>query len=76
MMMKLSTVKQGNKGRIVKIEGSREFKKKLLVMGLMEGEELSVENVSPLGSPIVVNIKSSKVALRKEEAEKIVVDIS
>lgn len=76
MMMKLSDAKKGNKGKIVKIEGNREFKKRLFVMGLLEGEDLTVENVAPFGSPIVVSIKSSKVALRKEEAENIIVDIN
>ncbi len=76
MMMKLSNAKKGNKGKIIKIEGNKDFKKKLFVMGLLEGEDFIVENIAPFGSPIVVSVKSSKVALRKEEAENIIVDIN
>jgi len=74
--MKLSNAKKGNKGKIIKIEGNKDFKKKLFVMGLLEGEDFIVENIAPFGSPIVVSVKSSKVALRKEEAENIIVDIN
>lgn len=76
MMMRLSRANRGSKGRIVKIEGAKEFRKKLSVLGLIEGEELSVDDVSLLGSPIVVSTKSARIALRKEEADKVVIDVS
>ncbi|MFN4245980.1 MAG: ferrous iron transport protein A [Brevinematia bacterium] len=75
MMMKLSNAKKGNKGRIVKIDGDKEFKKKVNVMGILEGEEFSVSEVFPMGSPIIINIRNSKIALRKDEAERLTVDI-
>ncbi|MEN2998937.1 MAG: FeoA family protein [Brevinematia bacterium] len=76
MVMRLSNTKLGNRGKIVKIEGNDEFKKRLLSMGFFEGEEVLVENISLFGSPIIVNVRSTKLALRKEEAERVVVDVS
>ncbi|MCX8028707.1 MAG: ferrous iron transport protein A [Brevinematales bacterium] len=76
MTLKLSNTSQGSIGKILKIDGAKDFKKKLLVMGILEGENFSVENVSPMGSPIVINVKSAKIALRKEEADKVIVEVS
>lgn len=75
-MTKLSDAKKGNVGYILKINGDRQFKRKLFVMGVLEGEKFLVEEVSPMGSPIVVSVKQAKIALRREEAENVIVDLS
>lgn len=44
-------------------------------MGVLVGEEIVIEKVAPMGDPIEVTIKSYKLSLRKNEAEKIDVEI-
>lgn len=75
-MTKLSDTKRGSEGYILKINGDKQFKKKLFVMGILEGERFLVENVSPMGSPIVLNVKQARIALRREEAENVIVELS
>ncbi len=74
MTLKLSEMKEGEKGRVLEISGSEQLKKKILVMGILPGEEVIVDRIAPFGSPIVVNVKNMKVALRKDEANHITVE--
>ena len=49
---------------------------KLLEMGCIPEEEISVELSAPLGDPIAINVAGYHLSLRTEEAEKIMVEIS
>jgi ferrous iron transport protein A len=44
-------------------------------MGFLPGEEISVEQIAPLGDPISVMISGYQVSLRINEAESIIVEI-
>lgn len=48
---------------------------KFLEMGCVPGEIVLIEHIAPLGSPIGLRVCGYLLALRKEEAEKIVVDV-
>ena len=43
-------------------------------MGVIPGDIVSVVKVAPLGDPIDIKIKNYHLSLRKEEAEKIIVE--
>ncbi len=75
MMMKLSEVKKGQKGKILKIEGDKALKTKIIRMGIFEGDEFLVDHVTPFNSNVVIKLKDLKIALRNDEAESIKVDI-
>jgi ferrous iron transport protein A len=45
-------------------------------MGLVRGSDVRVERVAPLGDPIEIKIKGYSLSLRKEDAEKIEVEIA
>jgi ferrous iron transport protein A len=75
MMMKLSELKKGQKGKIVKIDGDEKLKTKIIRMGIFEGDELSVDNVTPFNSNVVIKVKDIRIALRNDEAENIKVDV-
>ena len=53
----LSELKQGEKGKIVKIGGQRRFRRLLLDMGLVSGSKIEMERLAPLGDPIEFKIK-------------------
>ena len=74
-MVKLSDLKVGEKGKILKIANTGILKSKLLGMGFVKGEIVKIEKIAPLGSPIDVLIKNTHISLRKEEAEKIIVEV-
>lgn len=61
---------------IIKSFGETELYVKLLEMGIIPDEEISVELTAPLGDPIAVNVAGYQLSLRKDEACSIMVEIS
>ncbi len=72
--MNLSLLRPGQKGRITEIGAIGPVKRRLMDMGVLVGEHVSVEKIAPLGDPIEVIVKSYRLSLRKKEAEGIVVE--
>ncbi len=72
--MKLSMLKPGEAGKIIKIGSIGPLKRRLMDMGVLVGEIIRVEKVAPLGDPIEVTIKNYNLSLRKKEAEGINVE--
>ena len=66
-MFDLSTMKVGSKSEIIEIENSS-IKSKLIEMGFLEGRSLEVVFKAPLGDPIAIEINSTVISLRKDEA--------
>lgn len=73
MSKKLSELKLGQKA-IIKSFGSQDIYLKLMEMGCLPGEEISVDQVAPLGDPVSVSISGYKLSLRLDEAEHIIVE--
>jgi len=73
----LNELKNGDKGVIVSFddEGDSELKRHLLGMGFVKGSEITLEKIAPLGDPIKLRLKGYSICLRKNEAEKIKVEI-
>jgi ferrous iron transport protein A len=74
--MNLAGLKPGETGRIVSIGSIGPMKRRLMDMGLLVGEAVTVEKVAPLGDPIEVRIKSYSLSLRKQEANGIAVEVT
>jgi ferrous iron transport protein A len=69
--MTLSELKQGAIG-IVKEFTDLEMSVKLMEMGCLPGEQITVARVAPLGDPIAVNVSGYQLSLRKFEASTII----
>ncbi|MEX8549177.1 FeoA family protein [Mucilaginibacter arboris] len=69
--MKLSQLTIGKKG-IIKEFTDLEMSVKLMEMGCLPGEEISIQRVAPLGDPIAVNVSGYQLSLRKREASTII----
>ena len=76
MIKTLNKLKKGENGKITAFKDKGEFKKHLMEMGLVRGSDVRVERVAPLGDPIEIKIKGYSLSLRKEDAEKIEVEIA
>lgn len=70
--MKLSQLQKGEKAIIVDIN-TDEIPLKLLEMGCLPGNFISLFQIAPLGDPLFFNINDSMVAIRKETANHIVI---
>lgn len=73
MNKKLSELKLGQKA-IIKSFGSQEIYLKLMEMGCLPGEEISMEQIAPLGDPVSVSVAGYTLSLRLDEADHIIVD--
>jgi ferrous iron transport protein A len=73
MNKKLSELKQGQKA-IIKSFANQEIYLKLMEMGCLPGEEISLEQIAPLGDPVSVSVAGYRLSLRLDEAEHIIVD--
>ncbi len=70
---KLSELKTGEKGIIQRISGTGRFRQRLMEMGFVPGAEIRVERFAPLRNPIEYVLKGYHVSLRRDEAEKVIV---
>lgn len=73
--MKLSELKKGDRALIKDIIADMEFKNRLLSFGIARGEEIEVKAYSLAKQTIEIDIEGTLIALRKEEADKIEVEI-
>ena len=69
--MKLSELKTGERGVVVKVYGHGGFRKRIIEMGFVKGSKVKVILNAPLRDPIEYEIIGYKISLRREEASKI-----
>ena len=69
--MRLSELKTGERGVIVKVNGHGGFRKRIIEMGFVRGSRVKVILNAPLRDPIEYEIIGYKISLRREEAAKI-----
>ena len=58
---------------IASIGGARTFRRRLMEMGLVPGTRVSVVNVAPLGDPLELDVRDSRLSIRRGEAAHIAV---
>ncbi len=64
----LSTLKIGEKARVLGFELPPEHRQRLLEMGLTVGAEFEVVRFAPMGDPIDIKVRGYHLSLRKKEA--------
>ncbi len=74
-MKKLSELKKGERGKVLKVTGEPYVKNRLLTMGIIPGTEVVVSKLAPLGDPMDIIVKGYHLSLRKEEARCIEVEV-
>ena len=65
---------EGDEGKIVKVGGHGAIRQRLLDMGAIRGTNLKVERYAPMGDPVEISIKGYLLAIRKDEAQHILVE--
>ncbi len=69
--MKLSELKTGESGVIVKVRGHGGFRKRIIEMGFIKGQRVEALLNAPLQDPVKYKLMGYEVSLRHEEAELI-----
>ena len=69
--MKLSELKTGEQGVIVKVHGHGGFRKRIIEMGFIRGKSIEVLLNAPLQDPVKYRLMGYEVSLRHDEADLI-----
>ena len=74
--VRLSSLKADEVARITGIskECRGENRRRLLDLGFVKGTEIKIDLDSPLGNPIAFAVKGTSIALRKDQASKILIN--
>ena len=72
--MNVTELQKGNRAEILRISADKALKDRLNSFGVMRGEELLVKGCSLAKQTIEIEVGSTLIALRKDEAEKIEVE--
>jgi Fe2+ transport system protein FeoA len=55
------------------VGGERAFRRRIMEMGLVPGTQVRVLAVAPLGDPLTLELRASKLSIRKREAALVTV---
>ena len=69
VVLTLACANKGYKGCIIDLTGPKEIVQRLIELGIVPGQKVCFVNSSFWGEPIIVEIRNTKIALRKVEAE-------
>ena len=69
--MCICDLKLGEKVIIDKINGDSKLAKRLSALGCIEGTEIELKRIAPLGDPIILNLRGFDLAIRKKDAKNI-----
>jgi ferrous iron transport protein A len=61
----------GGRGLVTALDGDDPLTQRLMEMGLLEGEEVEVVGVAPLGDPIEIRLRDYRLSLRRREAARV-----
>ena len=70
--IQLSTMRKGERC-IIESFTDDIMKQKLLEMGCLPGETISIDRFAPLGCPMAINVSGSILSLRVDEASSVIV---
>ncbi|MDW7668468.1 MAG: FeoA family protein [Bacillota bacterium] len=74
--LKLTEIDADKKCKVVEFNGGSNMKTKLENLGIRIGNEITVNNNSFMGGPITVMAGSTKVAIGRKMAERIIVEVT
>ncbi len=73
-MKTLKSTPLGETVTVLKLDGEGAVKRRIMDMGITRGVRIFVKKVAPLGDPIEITVRGYELSLRKDDAEKIIVE--
>jgi len=71
----IADLKPGDKARVAGLKkGDRDYRQRLMAMGLTPDAEFALTRIAPLGDPVEIAVRGSALSLRKGEAELLMVE--
>ena len=72
--MPLTNLSPTKKAKIISLEGGQGFQRKLRVLGIREGQNITIISKQPFKGPITIKIGSCQTTLGRGMANKILVE--
>ena len=72
----LSQLKVGESALIEEVIGDDSLAVRLMEMGVLEGESISLIGAAPFGDPLEFEIRSYRLSLRRHEAQRVLLSSS
>lgn len=69
----LSDIKTGENAVVVKLLGSKLHKQRLMALGMIMGQAVSLDIQAPMGDPKVYSILGYRLSIRNDDAAQILV---
>jgi ferrous iron transport protein A len=69
--MSLLEVSRGTTVIVEEVAGDRAFRRRIMEMGLVPGTPVRVVAVAPLGDPLTLELRGSRLSIRKSEAAEV-----
>lgn len=73
-MRTLRQIKCGETITVAKLQGEGAVKRRIMDMGITKGVDIFVRKVAPLGDPVEITVRGYELTIRKDDAEKILVE--
>ena len=73
-MLSLDQLRPGQRGVVASLSGADALTQRLMEMGLLEGEEVELVGVAPLGDPVEVFVGGYRLSLRRQEAARVLLN--
>ncbi|MDF2656418.1 MAG: Fe2+ transport system protein [Bacillota bacterium] len=73
-MKTLKSTPIGETVTVLKLDGEGAVKRRIMDMGITKGARIFIKKVAPLGDPIEITVRGYELSLRKDDAEKIIVE--
>jgi Fe2+ transport system protein FeoA len=70
-MLSLDQLRQGQRALVEELVGNDVITQRLMEMGLLEGEEISLLAIAPMGDPLEIRIGDGRLSLRRTEAARV-----
>lgn len=65
----------GKRGKVLEITAEETTRRRLLDLGLIKNTFVKSLHISPAGNPIAYEIRDAVIALRREEAQNVLIEI-
>lgn len=75
MLTTLDKFKDGQSGKVVKIEGDGKIRRRLFDMGITPEAQITLRKKAPLGDPLEVTLRNYELSLRKSEAAYVLMEV-
>ncbi|MBE7036833.1 MAG: ferrous iron transport protein A [Ruminococcaceae bacterium] len=73
-MLTLKDIKIGQTVKVIKLEGEGAVKRRIMDMGITKGTMITLRKLAPLGDPMELTVRGYELSLRKEDAQRIIVE--